>query len=192
MTDKLGKSNLLPIGVISALSVSGLLFGSLAANAQVNNTPLDNSPNQIDGTDRAPTDFNQPATQPNQPLSQPQNQPLNQPLNQPDPNITPSTPSTLSPLSEYSPDRAPVLGIGSRGNAVRDVQAFLSQQGLYNGAADGVYGYRTQEAVRQFQRSQNLSADGVIGPRTWGAMTSPSGGAMTSPQGGTMTSPQAP
>lgn len=35
---------------------------------------------------------------------------------------------------------------------------------------DGVYGPKTKLAITQFQKSQNLVADGIVGPRTWNAL----------------------
>ena len=35
---------------------------------------------------------------------------------------------------------------------------------------DGVFGSTTEDAVRQFQHDSGLDADGIVGPRTWGAL----------------------
>jgi hypothetical protein len=40
---------------------------------------------------------------------------------------------------------------------------------------DGVFGPRTAEAVREFQRLKGLSADGIVGMKTWPLLTKPSG-----------------
>ena len=39
-----------------------------------------------------------------------------------------------------------------------------------NLTADAIYGTRTKQAVAAFQSSSGLSADGVCGPKTWGAL----------------------
>ncbi len=65
----------------------------------------------------------------------------------------------------------PVLGIGSRGADVRAAQYMLRAHG-YQLVPDGIYGSRTDAAVRAFQRSHHLSVDGTIGHQTWTALES--------------------
>ena len=36
-------------------------------------------------------------------------------------------------------------------------------------AADGDYGSQSQSVCRQFQHEKGLSADGLVGPKTWHA-----------------------
>ncbi|ACC81577.1 peptidoglycan-binding domain-containing protein [Nostoc punctiforme] len=75
-------------------------------------------------------------------------------------------------FSKYSPTKAPFLAPGSRGQAVRDVQAALQRLGFYNGAVDGIYGSRTATAVATFQRSHRIVGDGRVGALTWQALRS--------------------
>lgn len=51
---------------------------------------------------------------------------------------------------------------GSTGTLVSRVQAFLG--GL---KVDGVFGPKTEQAVKNFQAQRNLEADGIIGVKTW-------------------------
>jgi peptidoglycan hydrolase-like protein with peptidoglycan-binding domain len=79
-----------------------------------------------------------------------------------------TSPVPVSDLSKYSPQTAPLLRLGSRGTAVRDIQGFLKQQGYYTGTVDGIYGTATAAAMESFQqRYDSLKNDGVVGPRTW-------------------------
>ena len=55
---------------------------------------------------------------------------------------------------------------GSRGAAVKTLQAALQEQGYYSGKIDGIYGRGTVNAVKAFQRKNGLKADGVAGPLT--------------------------
>jgi putative chitinase len=56
--------------------------------------------------------------------------------------------------------------IGSSGPEVADLQRALAAAGFPPGAADGSFGPGTDAAVRAFQRSSGLLADGVVGPAT--------------------------
>lgn len=59
---------------------------------------------------------------------------------------------------------------GSRGEEVRKIQEKLKAWGYYNGGVDGIYGSQTFEAVKKFQRKNNLSVDGIAGPKTLQAL----------------------
>lgn len=59
---------------------------------------------------------------------------------------------------------------GSRGSDVSLLQWRLSQWGYFNGPIDGVYGAKTFEAVKLFQRRNGLRVDGVCGSGTWSAL----------------------
>jgi peptidoglycan hydrolase-like protein with peptidoglycan-binding domain len=67
---------------------------------------------------------------------------------------------------------------GARGAGVTQLQNLLRNKG-YNIAADGIFGPKTEAAVRKFQQSKGLAVDGIVGPQTWGALrgTGGSGGA---------------
>jgi len=62
------------------------------------------------------------------------------------------------------------LRLGLRGADVKALQQRLRSKGFNPGAADGIFGNATQAAVLAFQRSENLLADGVVGPRTLAAL----------------------
>ena len=64
----------------------------------------------------------------------------------------------------------PTLRLGSRGSAVVDLQRRLAAAGFSAGTADGIFGSRTDGAVRSFQRARGLGIDGVVGPQTWGEL----------------------
>ncbi len=56
--------------------------------------------------------------------------------------------------------------MGSRGNEVKNIQTRLKKWGYYKGAIDGIYGTQTKNAVIAFQKKNNLTPDGVAGPKT--------------------------
>ena len=53
-----------------------------------------------------------------------------------------------------------VLKLGSRGNEVKVLQEKLNLK------ADGIFGPLTEEAVKDFQRSNGLEVDGIVGANT--------------------------
>ena len=59
-----------------------------------------------------------------------------------------------------------VIRRGSRGDDVAQIQQFLAARGYDVGAVDGVFGRRTEEAVRQFQMEAGIAQDGRVGPET--------------------------
>lgn len=59
---------------------------------------------------------------------------------------------------------------GCRGDDVKELQADLIMKGYDPGTADGVFGSRTEEAVKAFQRDNGLTADGVVGEKTWAVL----------------------
>lgn len=72
-------------------------------------------------------------------------------------------------LSQSRPSEPPqlsstlllVLRVGSVGSYVKAAQVALKV------TADGIFGRKTETAVRIFQSAHNLIPDGVIGPKTW-------------------------
>lgn len=59
---------------------------------------------------------------------------------------------------------------GSRGDEVKQIQTKLKNWGYYKGSVDGIYGSKTVEAVKYFQRKNGLTADGIAGNQTLKAM----------------------
>lgn len=58
------------------------------------------------------------------------------------------------------------VSIGSSGSDVANIQTKLKKWGYYNGSADGNYGTQTRNAVIAFQKKNNITADGIVGPQT--------------------------
>ena len=76
--------------------------------------------------------------------------------------------------TQYTSDAFPGtnLQIGSRGSDVLKMQRYLNAIGRYYRSIpqineDGLFGYKTDQAVRAFQRLFSLTDDGIIGPATW-------------------------
>ena len=63
-----------------------------------------------------------------------------------------------------------VLKQGSTGGEVKEVQRRLKMWGYYSGEVDGIYGSKTVEAVKYFQRKNGLTVDGIAGKATFAAL----------------------
>ncbi|MDD3193552.1 MAG: peptidoglycan-binding protein [Oscillospiraceae bacterium] len=76
--------------------------------------------------------------------------------------------------AQYTPDVFPGtnLQVGSSGSDVLKMQNYLNvigrqYQSIPQLREDGLFGYKTDQAVRTFQRLFSLNDDGIIGPKTW-------------------------
>ncbi len=67
----------------------------------------------------------------------------------------------------------PVIRKGSRGDAVRRAQENLNLRGFDAGRVDGIFGAKTEKAVRLYQSFRDLAVDGIVGPRTWARLDPP-------------------
>lgn len=90
----------------------------------------------------------------------------------PVPNQTEAPTATPAPTGTATPALTPNtrytnIVFGDSGASVKKLQSRLIELGyLPEGSADGQFGYKTYNAVKAFQRANNLSADGVAGPAT--------------------------
>jgi hypothetical protein len=66
---------------------------------------------------------------------------------------------------------------GDKGADVRKCQQLLNLHG-YNVAVDGDFGPGTEKAVKEFQASSGLTADGIVGNNTWNALMETPGDSM--------------
>lgn len=84
---------------------------------------------------------------------------------------TPAAPSTGSsaPVTPKAPPYpGSLLKRGSSGAAVKTWQARLVARGYKSvGKADGAFGPNTEKATKTFQKACKISADGIVGPKTW-------------------------
>ena len=86
------------------------------------------------------------------------------------------------------------ISYGSQGSDVTELQKLLNQNG-YQLDTDGIFGSKTQAAVKDYQTKNNLDVDGIVGNNTWGALTkaqtaaAPSAPAATQPAATQPTAP---
>ncbi len=65
--------------------------------------------------------------------------------------------------------------VGSTGQEVRNIQTKLKNWGYFNSAVDGIFGSKTEAAVKSFQRKNGLTPDGIAGPATLAKIGLPTG-----------------
>lgn len=89
--------------------------------------------------------------------------------------LTPPAPSTppawpadaaLTPPAPAAAVAAPSAPATTKPSK-KEIQRALKHAGFYEGPIDGKIGPQTREAIRQFQQANELTADGVVGKRTW-------------------------
>ena len=62
------------------------------------------------------------------------------------------------------------ISYGSSGEEVKKLQKSLNEKG-YSLTVDGVFGNKTRDAVKDYQKKNGLGVDGVVGNKTWGSLT---------------------
>ena len=79
-----------------------------------------------------------------------------------------------------------VLRLGSRGHDVAEIQAALNQlpSTQIRLVADGIFGNKTTGRVQEFQRQNQLAADGVFGPISFAMLLKLLGNIVGTPPGG--------
>ena len=76
-----------------------------------------------------------------------------------------------SPTKSVEPvSYAAVITQGSTGATVKTIQRKLKNWGYYKGSVDGIFGAKTKEAVKYFQRKNGLKVDGIVGKNTLKAL----------------------
>ena len=81
---------------------------------------------------------------------------------------TASTATTTQASTTSNISISAILRNGSTGTQVRNLQQSLKDKGYYTSTVDGQFGRLTETAVRNYQRANNLTADGIAGPQTLG------------------------
>ncbi len=79
---------------------------------------------------------------------------------------------TKSEVSTAEKIELPILKNGSRSSEVKTIQILLKSYGFKGKnkkvlSLDGSFGNNTDYAVREFQKSKNISIDGIVGKQTW-------------------------
>lgn len=62
-----------------------------------------------------------------------------------------------------------LVRLNDRNDVVKSLQRLLKDKG-YNIYPDGIFGKKTEQAVRLFQQKNGLHADGIVGRKTWAAL----------------------
>lgn len=80
-------------------------------------------------------------------------------------------PSTVEERLAASVERIGYIGYRTlrknmRGTDVKTLQMMLNTLGYFAGKVDGIFGNKTRNAVKSFQRHNGLTADGVFGPKS--------------------------
>ena len=75
-----------------------------------------------------------------------------------------------------APEYAGTLSLGASGENVKELQRQLRQTFYYSGTIDGIFGSTVDKAVKAFQASAGLYADGKVGKRTFDALYSRTAG----------------
>lgn len=83
--------------------------------------------------------------------------------------------STVKSVAQYA-NVGDVIKLGMQGDGVVDLQNRLSELGYYDGEVHGICDATTVRALKSFQSSRGIVADGICGRRTYSALDGYDGG----------------
>lgn len=86
------------------------------------------------------------------------------------PSFTP-TPRTKIQVQQPEIEVKKLLVKGDRGSKVKTLQVRLETMGFDPGPIDGIFGMKTIGAVKAFQETKGIKADGVVDQKTWEALS---------------------
>lgn len=89
---------------------------------------------------------------------------LNLPKNLPDEHLKPAAERTRK--ASEAQDEVLSYRLKSK-DRTKQIQTALKKAGFYKGEIDGKVGLQTKMAIKAFQKSKGLTADGIVGQRTW-------------------------
>ncbi|GAE95190.1 membrane protein related to metalloendopeptidase [Gracilibacillus boraciitolerans JCM 21714] len=75
--------------------------------------------------------------------------------------VSPVTSSKLEKASTLVANYRGLIKRGSKGEIVRIIQRKVGTK------VDGIFGPKTENAVKHYQQRHNLKVDGIVGPKTW-------------------------
>jgi len=77
-----------------------------------------------------------------------------------------STAPQIATTKSIEGNRGYVYKSGKRTLTKKDIQSALKNAGFYDGPIDGKIGRATKKAIKEFQKTNGLKADGIIGKNT--------------------------
>ena len=86
------------------------------------------------------------------------------------PSVADDKPTVVTTYNQPNKDRVKSTDKAPTDYPIREVQKLVSKAGFNPGALDGLWGPKTEKAVKDFQKSKGLKVDGFVGPLTWAAL----------------------
>jgi len=74
-------------------------------------------------------------------------------------------PSTVV-IADVQGNKGDIYKSGKISFTKKKIQVALKNAGFYNGPIDGKIGKNTKQAIKEFQKANGLSTDGIVGPKT--------------------------